>query len=219
MGMHIKTCATKEGCAIAQTITNAQGGPVYDKPVVNAMENNPELMARLKIHEVKKQVDPDDPTQEKHFPAKIEGGFEPGITQLITIVYNATKNTAQNRELQSRAVCAFNNSREVQTNGYGNNPGHANKNNMMMFDGDVTPENLADAPPLSNFLTIGDCMAIIAEAHTNPQGNKPSDAAIVSNQEILDRWFSPDLHERVRSLYSGDGSLAPGFNLPVSDFN
>ena len=65
-------------------------------------------------------------------------------------------------------------------------------------------------------------MRIIGELYTTPDGTRPSDEDISQDQALMDEYFAPDLHERVRTLYRPNpngGHLDPSFNLPCVDLD
>lgn len=217
-GLQATTTALKDGKAIAITVRSKRGGSVYVRPLTQELLNNPEVRYKLKINLVKNRVDPNNPTTELLHEARTPGGYNPPEPVFITLVENPTKNTPENRQKQVQALCSLNNSKDMQRNGYNNNPGRNNKNNLMVFAGDVTPENLADAPYLSDFLTVGDVMDFMAEEFLRKDnGAKMSDNELVSSQELMDAWFNPKIHDMVRNLYIESGSKAPGFTLPELD--
>ena len=234
-GIHLTTRATKNGTGIVVISEGRDGKNCFDFPFIDLMQKEEEKLRlsvtasmqrtptltvkqKLKICLIKNHVHPNNPLAELRYPSRTPGGFEPSKRVFFTRTLDPSKNTPENREKQVRAMCAFNNSTEVQKHGYGNDPGHMRKNNLMTFAGDLTPSNLADAPPLSDFLTVGDVMQFLAEDFTNADGQMPTDLELVSDPVIMENWFNPSIHEQVRSLYSEDGSQAPGFNLPTLDF-
>jgi hypothetical protein len=196
------------------------GQSCYVAGVRDALETNPDAMAKVNIHHMFNRVDSLDPCAVKQFAPKRPGGYPPKEQVFICFPTSADKNTPKMRQLQCESLCEFNNNPVIQKNYYRNTPGTINYNNIMTFDGDVTPQNPDDAPYLSDFLTIGDVMTVLGEYYKlgdQEQPTRPSDKQLVSDQKILDIWFAPKLHEKVKSLYGGDGSLAPGFNLPDRD--
>ena len=217
-GLQVTTTALKDGKAIAISVRNRRGGSVYIRPFIQELQNKPELLEKLKINLVKNRVDPNNPTAELLYPAKTPGGFQARDPVFIAHLKDPKKNTPENREKQVRAICTLNNSKDLQQDGYGNNPGRNNKNNLMAFAGDVTPEDLADAPYLSDFLTVGDVMDFMAEEFLRKDnGDRLSDAELVLNQDLMYTWVNPKIHDMVRNLYIESGSKAPGFTLPELD--
>jgi hypothetical protein len=218
-GIRLLTRGTKEGSAILMNLTGKDKQSCYAAGINKALDQCPDVKAKLKIHYVRNRVDPNDPCAVKQYPPK-PSGYAPKEPVFVGLPLDPKNNTQEKRDTIARSLCVFNNSPEVQSNFYNNQPGNTNFNNLMVFDGDVTPEDLADAPTLSEFLTIGDLMEILGDYYkidgTDPP-TKPSDKQLVSNQNILDLWFAPRLHEKVKALYGGDGSYAPGFMLPDVD--
>lgn len=223
-GLHIVTLATYLFRQILLLITGKDGKAGYCMPLIRYLvcPTNAALRAQMKIHEIFKRRDPNDPTKELTDPPKRIGGYEPPYHILMVQVNNPIKNTLENRTKIANAVCTVNNSRVVQVDGYGNNPGKPNNNNMMAYQGDISPADPNNLPKLSDYITIGDVMSVIKELLSSPEGQELTDVQVVQNQAMLDQFFSPDLHAKVRELYqegAEGGAFAPGFIVPQMDLD
>lgn len=223
-GIHVTVLACRGLTEFLFLITGKDGKAGYCMALIKFLMDiaNAHIRAQMKIHEIFKRRHPNDPTRELLDPPKRPGAYEPPYWLMMVHVNNPAKNTPENRALAANGLCTLNNSRALQADGYGNNPGKPNNNNMMAFAGDITPSDSNNLPYLSDFLMVGDVMTVIGELFCTPEGERLSDAAVTQNEEIMNHYFSPDLHALVRSLYAGqegDRGLAPGFNLPNLDLD
>ena len=222
--MRVTTFSTRYGSAVMHLVSTARGDAPYVIPLIRFLDDprNAAIQAQTRIDEIGKRRHPQDPTSYLSDPPKKAGGYSPPYYYFMVMMNNPDLNTPANRTLAAEALIRVNNSRAVQTDGYGNSPETTNPSNMMVFAGDITPsEGLNSAPWPSDYCTIGDLMQYIAEQYTLPDGTKPTDAQMVQDQTILDQWFNPNLHDRLRELYAPNPNgenFAPGFHLPNLEF-
>lgn len=220
--MQATVCASRFGDFVLTFIKNHLGKAPYAQPLLRILRQEVQVAIQAHVDELKKMRHPNNPVEILTDPPNREGGFRPNYPVAIAIIHNPADNTPTNREMCANAIITINNSRRVQIDGYGNSPGTRNPTNLICFAGDLTPSGgLEEAPYASDFLTIGDLMDIIGELHTTEEGNRPSDAELVADDDILAHYFSPNLHTHVRALYTPNpagAGFAPGFNLPSMDF-
>ena len=216
----LTTTATKGGTEIIGKFTDKDGKPGYPVPFVDFL-NDPRnatlVLEKAKVHDTFNLRDPNDPEEELRGP-KTKSGFNPPYTCFISIFDDeqAAKNTAELRERWGKGICIINNSKAVQVGHYGNAPGTTKTTNQLEWAGDTTPAgpNNCNAPHLSDFMTIGKLMDMLGEMYkNNDTDERLSDEEIVKDNAIMEKYFSPDLRDRVEKLYTPvarpDGSM-PG---------
>lgn len=213
--MHLQVVGTHKGGMILLLITGADGTAGFCWPLKTAWEsgNYVNIFQSLRLDDMLFRRDPNDPLGYKQDPAKGTSTFHPKYFMFVIYCSNPAHNTPQNRDMVARNFVAWHNSPAFQKHGYGNNPGKRTMKNWMEFVGDITPAgDLSNAPMPSEYLTVGDIMDHIGETHSHTDGTRPTDVELVNNDEIMDKYFTPDVKAIAKKVYA-EGAFAQGFTL------
>ncbi len=213
--MHLQVVGTHNGSMILLLITAADGTAGYCWPIKTAWEdgNFANIFQSLRLDDMLYRRDPRDPLGYKQDPAKGSSTFHPKYFMFVIYCSNPAHNTPQNRDMVARNFVAWHNSPAFQKHGYGNSPGKRTMKNWMEFVGDITPAgDLSNAPMPSEYLTVGDIMDHIGETHSHTDGTRPTDEELVNNDDIMDKYFTPDVKAIAKKVYA-EGAFAQGFTL------
>lgn len=158
---------------------------------------------KLRIHDVVDARSPSNPNAIRLDPPKGLNDYQPRYKNLLSFVSEekAYMNTAKAREQIARQIMKLNNHDNMQQSGYGKRyaPG---PQSILEYGGDLTPSDLQQAAPLSDFLTIRDTMDIVCSLHSNPETQEASSPEdILANEEILLRFFRAGLVDEIKKIY------------------
>lgn len=76
---------------------------------------------------------------------------------------------------------------------------------------DLTPEDLNNRCPLSDYLTISDTMEVMRKVGGSVVGQMASIGDILDNREMMEDYYGEDVIEKVREQYQAERNHVPGF--------
>jgi hypothetical protein len=176
------------------------GGPPFVYPTTTYLENHQDFMNHtLRLHHCMFKVDPYDP--ESQLEVLAPGNRRKRFPVLVSIVDGdeLVRNTPVNRrKLAEQFVAFFNHPENQRTYSYPT---------LAEYGGDITPQNEDNCPFLSQFLTIHDTMTVIQYAMAGVEGlahigDLPTANAVLQIEGVVEDYYSPNLHEKVRAKYS-----------------
>ena len=183
----IFVCKVLSGDMI-QLITQGDNAP-YIKPATDIMVENPAFTSEiLGIHTQCCRRHEDNPVAWKselsdgcnlYWPVHFRGVGETEVHL----------NTASNQRKWAESFIDFHNSLFI--------PSIYRFPEDIHFAGDLTPQNEANCPPLSDYLTINDTMKCMRMVYAGcPIGQ------ILSDQSVMNKYYAPDLHEEVQQVFA-----------------
>ena len=112
-------------------------------------------------------------------------------------------NTLKNRTRFAEQLIKINNSPSMQTMGYGRTQRFTAKpgQNKMRVAGDLTPQDTSKLQPFSDFMTLSDTMDMLCELFPADNGMKNTPADLITQDDILSDYYSPDKIPKVKALY------------------
>jgi hypothetical protein len=176
------------------------GGPPFVYPTTTYLENHQDFMNHtLRLHHCMFKVDPYDP--ESQLEVVAPGNRRKRFPVLVSIVDSDDlgRNTPVNRrKLAEQFVAFFNHTENQRTYSYPT---------LAEYGGDITPQNEDNCPFLSQFLTVHDTMTVIQHALAGVEGlahigDLPTPNAVLQIEGVIEDYYSPNLHEKVRAKYS-----------------
>jgi len=219
-GMTITTCKTRSGDVVAQTRRGQMHAYIY--PVVEwmGMKDHKKMVHDwMKVHFTGFERHPNNDEVFKVDPPSGKSKLEPRYTLFVMFVPSdkESSNTAENRKAWANGIIALANSPAIQQKyRYGDN--------MVTYNGDITPAAAEAAPYLSDFLTVNDTMTAICESYADHDTDVAAAAAdIILDDTILDLYYRPHQINRVKAKFAatvaspgdefGIGAFVPHFNL------
>ena len=199
---------TRDNLAIVALPKNAQGDrPAFCKPLIDFLRdpvNEDFVMNSLNVHHVTNMVSAENPKYHRTFDPTFQSksNFKPMQPIILCFMEPGKEhlNTPAAREKFALNICNVNNSAHIQShNLYGKFPGEQNE---MVFGGDMSAPPNKRGPPLSDFLTIIDCMNILSKLYKDPATlmEKPH-ADIAADDDLLQLHFSPEKISIVKHDY------------------
>ena len=219
----IHTVATQDGITMVGLFTNREGKSAYMLPLKKWCEdvkNSGVAKDQAKCHKWFEVVNPHNNQTYKECDRNEKTGYVPRFQGVLAFLEEdkVHLNSSSTRARWASGIQAICNSPTIQTGGHKNKPGVIQQNNRLECGGDITPEN---RPYLTDYMTLGDVMETVAELYSTVDENtgdniRLTDAEIVEDEELLNKFFAPSLHEKVRQVFMS--GMAPHFNLPDLGF-
>ena len=214
--LQIMVTATKSGETILLP-QMANGNPPYTWFTEQKITNDPYFMVqKLGIDQIHSLVAPEDPNAHKSFVCS--NGRERGWMVLVKICEEDEENTHTNRRTFAENFVYF-----------FNHPDNRKLYKYPMeayFAGDLTPQNPADASPMSHWLTIRDTMEVCQQAIrpdemdiiARENGSQPNvytipTSSVVRRRECLEEYYMP---EHIPLVYQEFGQA--NAHVPAGEF-
>jgi len=162
------------------------------------------IVHKCNIHHVTWKRDPDDPEHylEDPKPPNSKSKYNPRHVVIVSCP-GERNNTKANRAHMCKNVCNINNNPNFQQTHYPSAyRGFDDKPIESECGGDITPSDPAELPMLSDFLTIRDCLSLIAKLYWDPETKMErsyTDLADPDN-ELLEPFFDSSLLPKAREV-------------------
>ena len=184
-------------------LEKANGGIPYVWNAINYLNQNPHVRNDLlHIVGIKNKVSGVDPNL--HYQVIAANGFSRKLFVLVgsTDSDSAHLNTTANRRRWADAFIAFYNHPNTQRQFAFPNPA--------VFSADITPQNEANSPPLSQFLTIRDTMEMIQTIISQNPGELEPIGDVLENEDAMNDYYSPEHKTLARELFHSHLNHVPG---------
>lgn len=205
MRVHVVAMQTPE---ILQLVTDKNGHGGYTHPVdqySREKQNEHRVQVTCRIFRILYRRKPDDPFSYLEDPASKGSTYRPRHMVLVTVLQSdeTEKTTDANLTALSERLVHLWNSTDMQRR-FGNNPGTKNPRHTLTFSGILSPPggDVSQRPFLSDFLTVGDTMDLIAELYRDENTNDRVPLEdLVLDDVIMSKYFNPELIPEIRSRY------------------
>ncbi len=207
MRVHVVALQTPE---VLQLVTDKNGHGGYTHPVdqyTREKQNEHRVQVTCRIFRIVYHRKPDDPFSYLEDPPSKGGTYRPRHMVLVTVLQpdEMEKTTDANLTALAERLVHLWNSTDMQRR-FGNNPGTKNPRHTLTFSGILSPpgNDISKRPVLSDFLTVGDTMDLIAELYRDETTNDRVPLEdLVLDDEIMSKYFKPELIPEVRNRYTG----------------
>ena len=192
------------------------GNAPFAYPTINYLNTNRQFSKDiLHIDQCHNRVDPANP--QAHLEQVSNTGYTKRFPVLVNIVDDdhANLNNASNRRNFAETFVHFFNHPETQR--------AYTYPSLAQFAGDLTPQNEANSPHLSEYLTIRDTMEVMREALAGSDevmaGSLPSIGDVMDVEGIMEDYYSPRVLEQAQNVFAPFRSHVSGGQAALAQVN
>lgn len=186
------------------TVTKQNGEPCYMIPIKSAQQNDGSFFrSHLRINQVFKRRDPNDLNRHQEI-TNFRSGYNEHHTEFVGM-------------LEPHEVEAFTGEKRMKcVEAFVHYMNHPDTKSMYKYPlvaeagGDLTPQNLDNAPYLSDFLTLDDTMKAMRESMSDKTGFFASIGECLENTEAMNSYFGPNAVEEAKERFRDHRNHVPG---------